>query len=109
MSKTQDIGTRHERLMPDFETKGVAMNCECRIRTYMVGDGCDICNPAKALEYAYDTLRSMEEDRLALRVALNYARSGFDLAYAAAEKNLNDEVLLHCGHHSASLDKALDA
>ena len=40
-----------------------------------------------------------------LRAALDYASSGFALAYDAAEKRLNDEVLLHCGHHQARVDK----
>jgi hypothetical protein len=41
--------------------------------------------------------------------ALDYASSGFALAYDAAEKRLNDEVLLHCGHHQARVDKARSA
>jgi tRNA(Ile)-lysidine synthase TilS/MesJ len=48
-----------------------------------------------------------EVDRL--RQALAYAKGGFALAYDAAEKRLNDEVLLHCGHHEARAANALDA
>ncbi len=32
------------------------MKCKCDFRTFMVGDGCDVCNPAKALEYARETI-----------------------------------------------------
>ena len=85
------------------------MNCKCDFRTHMVGDGCEACNPKKALECAHDALRTMEDERLALREALKYAKTGFDLAYEAAVKNLNDEVLLHCGHHGARIENALDA
>ena len=44
-----------------------------------------------------------------LRKALQFAQSGFALAYGAASKNLTDEVLLHCGHHKARIANALDA
>lgn len=49
----------------------------------------------------------VEIDRL--RAALISAQGGFALAYDAATKHLNDEVLLHCGHHEAQAAKALDA
>lgn len=32
------------------------MKCKCDFRTFMVGDGCDVCNPSKALEYARETI-----------------------------------------------------
>lgn len=42
-----------------------------------------------------------------LRTALLYAKTGFSLAYDAASKHLNDEVILHCGHHEARVAAAL--
>lgn len=35
--------------------------CKCDFRTYMLGDGCDICNPAKALEYAREEIQELTE------------------------------------------------
>lgn len=42
------------------------MNCKCTFREYMLGDGCDECNPKKALSYAYETIEDQrsEIDRL---------------------------------------------
>lgn len=34
-------------------------SCKCTLRETTVGDGCDICNPAKSLEYARDNLRTL--------------------------------------------------
>ena len=50
---------------------------------------------------AADALEAMQE-------ALLYAKSGFGIAYDAASKHLNDEVLLHCGHHEARIDAAMN-
>jgi hypothetical protein len=30
----------------------VVRECQCRLRTRLVGDGCDVCNPELAAEYA---------------------------------------------------------
>ena len=40
-------------------------------------------------------------------VALNNAKTGFELAYDALEKKLYDEAMLHCGHHFAQIEKVL--
>lgn len=36
------------------------MDCTCNFREKMVGDGCEVCNPAKALEYAKETIFPLE-------------------------------------------------
>jgi hypothetical protein len=35
------------------------VKCECSLRTRLVGDGCEVCNPAKALEYAKETIAEL--------------------------------------------------
>lgn len=34
--------------------------CNCDMRTKLVGDGCEVCNPARALEYAKDRIEELE-------------------------------------------------
>lgn len=41
--------------------------CKCDFRTRMVGDGCDVCNPAKELEYAKDTIAELRAELAASR------------------------------------------
>ncbi len=36
------------------------MECKCNMREKLVGDGCEVCNPAKALEYAKGTIADLE-------------------------------------------------
>lgn len=33
--------------------------CKCDFHSYMVGDGCEVCNPGKALEYAQETIQEL--------------------------------------------------
>lgn len=43
-----------------------------------------------------------------LEHGLRHAHGGFAMAFDAAQKKLNDEVLLHCGHHHAMSGKVLE-
>ena len=36
------------------------MECKCNLREKLVGDGCEVCNPAKALEYAKERMADLE-------------------------------------------------
>ena len=46
--------------------------CECDFRTHMLGDGCDVCNPAKALEYTKETIAEQEAEIERLNSCLRY-------------------------------------
>lgn len=47
--------------------------CRCRFTTYMVGDGCEACNPAKALKYATHRMADLQAHRDMLDQALREA------------------------------------
>ena len=36
--------------------------CKCTLAQRMVGDGCSVCNPAKALEYADETIAELRAE-----------------------------------------------
>lgn len=43
----------------DIEQGESKMGCKCNFREKMVGDGCEVCNPAKALEYAKEEIERL--------------------------------------------------
>ena len=47
--------------------------CKCTFTQYMVGDGCSVCNPAKALEYASHTVADLQAHRDMLDTGLREA------------------------------------
>ena len=57
------------------------MVCKCDLRTRMVGDGCAACNPAKALEYARDTMVDLQAHRDLLAAELSRLRNALKAAY----------------------------
>lgn len=63
--------------------------CKCTFHQKMVGDGCDVCNPAKALQFAHETIEELEAKVRRLRNAL-IAAEGFisgAVPYYAIDRN----------------------
>lgn len=65
------------------------MECKCNMRERLVGDGCEVCNPAKALEYAKGTIEDTEE---ALKRTLAVLRQMYDAFWGTSESPGQDEA-----------------
>ena len=50
--------------------------CKCKLAQKLVGDGCEACNPAKALDYAKDTIEDLRARVTELEDALRHATCG---------------------------------
>lgn len=75
--------------------------CKCTFTQYMVGDGCSLCNPTKALEYANHTVADLQAHRDMLDQALREA-VGIIEDLCAAHKHPEPEASM------TRMQKALD-
>ena len=59
------------------------LECKCTLSEKAVGDGCEVCNPSRALEYALETIAEQQCEIDRLREALRWY---------ADEKNYEDTI-----------------
>lgn len=75
------------------------MECKCDMRTKLVGDGCEVCNPALALDHAKERIAELEK---ALRKLVDIedgpgmAVIGWEEAMEAARSVLNRSLGVRC-------------
>lgn len=117
----ESLRAERDALLKRLESRKPAA-CKCDFRTYMVGDGCEVCNPAKALEYAKGTIDDLQAECDALRAKLEKTNGALDFykereRYFAEALNIADggqyrsdwDARLRRAIESASLNTALTA
>ncbi len=53
----------------------IKKECQCDMRTKLVGDGCDICNPELALDHAKEAIEDLEGEVAEMVILLSRALS----------------------------------
>jgi hypothetical protein len=56
----------------------------------MVGDGCSVCNPAKALEYARETMADLQAHRDMLAAMLIRLRDALEPTYSMSPEGRSE-------------------
>lgn len=72
--------------------------CKCSIRIKVLGDGCGVCNPAKALEYANEAITELEANIALKDAALKQAIGAMVICHAgtAYSENMLETALAAC-------------
>jgi hypothetical protein len=68
--------------------------CECTFAQRTVGDGCEACNPGKALEYAEGAIEDFKQENARLREALEELLSSFLVSGSQAKVVLKAKAAL---------------
>lgn len=71
---------------PTVRRKCAGGECKCNFRQYMLGDGCDVCNPAKALEYARETMADLQAHRDMLAAALRRLIAVYEVSHSPKQR-----------------------
>lgn len=85
------------------------MDCKCTLAQRVLGDGCDVCNPALALEYAREEIESLRQQLETERMRL--AACGV-VALANTRESAKEARDMHPDYWSASCGdvvRAVDA
>jgi chromosome segregation ATPase len=56
--------------MTDAQVPAEKKTCQCSLRGQLLGDGCEICNPTQALEYANERISELTAELTDLRASL---------------------------------------
>lgn len=74
----------------------------------MVGDGCEVCNPAKALEYAKQTIEDQASDLDAMRAELDKEQAHSKYLAEAMSRQIDERIAVEnqCAYYRTQYTRA---